>query len=1034
MLTKYMDLLLIRCAGLWASGVLFVLPAVGQTTPASGAIALGADHSLVVLSDGTLKGWGGNNYGQIGDNSQTDRSSPVGAYSISTVAIISAGKTHTLSVKTNGTVWAWGNNTSGQIGDNTTTLRKARVQVTTLSSITSVAAGGSHSLARKSDGTVWAWGGNANGQVGNGTTTNRLTPVQLSGLSAITSVAAGDTHSLALKSDGTVWAWGDNSNGQLGDGTITQRLAPIQITGLTNVVEISAGTKFSVARKSDGTVWAWGINDSGQLGDGTTVQRTQPTQVFGFTGATLICAGDTHVVALGAGGVVWGWGSNTQGELASTLPLLRTEAAPLFGIPAAVALGAGSHRSGLVDSNGGVRMWGANQNARLGNTTVPFRTLPVTLTDTKQVTSLYVGGNQGFIQRINGKLLAWGSNDYGQLGTGNLLPASVPSPVYDNAIFRNTTTIAVGARHTLMLTFGMVVAMGDNSNGQLGDGTTNANIGVWLTGLGNSVKAITAGDGHSFAIKQDGTVWAWGKNNRGQLGDGTTVQRLWPVQIPSLTGVVALAAGAEHSLALKSDGTVLAWGANTSGQVGDSTTTDRLSPVAVSGLTGVVSIAAGRAHSMARTSANRVWTWGDNAYGQIGNNTTTNKLVPYLMSTTTVTGIAAGADHNIILLADGSVRTWGRNQYGQVATGATANRLTAWTPVLGVTTSPVVAVAANTTATYALLADGSVAVWGDDQFYQLGYSANRPALLPLRLRTPTGFTDTNKNGISDTWENAHVNIVTEYAPGQLDGYAPLLDANGNYVYDDEGRMIYYLSTSYYVSALSDSDLDGLLDIEEYDRNSNPWALDTDGDSVGDFADSNSTDTLNADSLSLVALGGDYQFTAAGAFNAEALDAAVWSLDGNTPLVARPSIFKVLNGGGKLAVSSSGSPVLSDTLPALTDVDGSIQAFFRQPATANVVSYIRVQAGAESFDFFTRSLVPQPPAPPTNSVDPLPALDPAQVDSDGDGIPDSVETAAGLNPNAPAQPLIRNQTLPHPDPGDTAPASSLRFLTLTPALR
>jgi alpha-tubulin suppressor-like RCC1 family protein len=847
-----------------------------------------------------------------------------------------------------------------------------------------------------------------------------------------TSVAAGDTHSLAVKSDGTVWAWGDNASGQLGNGTTTQSLVPVQVSGLSGVVEVSAGTNFSLARKSDGTVWSWGRNTSGQLGDGTTTQRNSPVQVVGLSGATLIRAGDTHSLALVTGGGIWGWGSNSQGELGSTLPVVRTTPAIIYGLPAAATLGAGSQRSGLVDTNGGVRMWGNNISGRLGNTTRRFRVLPVGVTDTKQAVDLYAGGDHAFIQRVNGKWLGWGSNDYGQLGVGNTETNSVPSPVYDNAIFRNATLIAAGSRHTLMLTYGMVVAMGDNTSGQLGDGTTNSNLGVWLTSLGSDVKAVYAGGSHSFAIKSDGTVWAWGKNNRGQLGDGTTTTRLLPVQIPSLTGVTALAAGGEHSLALKSDGTVLAWGANTNGQLGDASTTDRLTPIAVSGFTGtVVQISAGSGHSLARTSANRVYAWGLNASGQIGNNSTTNRTTPYLLGVTSVTSIAAGGDHNIILISDGSIRTWGRNDYGQIGIGDQTDQRVAYAPYVLISASQVVKIAANATATYAMLADGTVAAWGSNVVYQLGYSSNAPVLLPLRLRTPVGFSDTNKNGIDDAWEGAHVKTIVTYTTNP-DGAVPVYDENGDPVRDEGGYPLYSITEVFSVSALVDSDGDGLLDIEEYDRSSDPWSLDTDGDVVGDFADRNSADLLNADSLSLVVLGGDYQIAPAGTFNSEALDVAVWTLDGNTPLVARPSMFRVLNGGGKLSVSST--DLLTESLSTLTDVDGTTQAYFRQPSIADVGSYVRVQAGAETYDFFTRSLTPPPVVIPPGDDGTSPALAAGQVDTDGDGIPDEVEIAAGLNPNAAAEPLLRNQTLPHPRPGDASTPSALRFLILTPAQR
>ena len=124
---------------------------------------------------------------------------------------------HALALKKDGTVWAWGDNTYGQLGDNTTTQRNEPVAVQGLAGVATIAGGLYHSLAVKTGGTLWAWGYNGNGQLGDDTTTNRIEPVQVQNLTGVAATAGGWSHSLALKSDGTVWAWGENQDGQLGD-------------------------------------------------------------------------------------------------------------------------------------------------------------------------------------------------------------------------------------------------------------------------------------------------------------------------------------------------------------------------------------------------------------------------------------------------------------------------------------------------------------------------------------------------------------------------------------------------------------------------------------------------------------------------------------------------------------------------------------------------------------------------------------------------------------------------------------------------
>ncbi len=114
--------------------------------------------------------------------------------------------------------------------------------------------------------------------------------------------------------------------------------------------------------------------------------------------------------------------------------------------------------------------------------------------------------------------------------------------------------------------------------------------------------AVAAGVGHTVALRGDGTVWAWGDNSSGQLGDGTYTQRDVPVQVPGLTSVTALAAGRNHTVALRSDGTVWAWGSNSSGQLGNGTTSERLTPTRVPGLTSVTALAAVDNHTVALRS------------------------------------------------------------------------------------------------------------------------------------------------------------------------------------------------------------------------------------------------------------------------------------------------------------------------------------------------------------------------------------------------------------------------------------------------
>ncbi|NHC13296.1 RCC1 domain-containing protein [Motilibacter deserti] len=311
---------------------------------------------------------------------------------------------------------------------------------------------------------------------------------------------------------------------------------------------------------------------------------------------------------------------------------------------------------------------------------------------------------------------AWGQNAYAQLGDGTTTARKTPVTA---RLGGRAAGLAAGDRHSLAVAEdGTVLAWGSNAYGQLGDGTVTTRKTPVRVGTLTDVVAVAAGAYASVALRADGTVWAWGRNTAGQLGDGTLTNRRTPVRVPGLTDVRAIAAGDTFTLAVKTDGTVWAWGANASGQLGDGTVTTRKSPVRVTGISNVLSVAAGIASSVALRADGTVWTWGANAYGQLGDGTLTTRKTPVqAVGVTGAVAVDAGDQDTLVLRSDGTVRAWGRNQSGQLGDGTTTTRRTAVsvTGLAGVT-----GIAAGDTHTLAVLADGTVRAWGANGNGQLG--------------------------------------------------------------------------------------------------------------------------------------------------------------------------------------------------------------------------------------------------------------------------------------------------------------------------
>ena len=330
--------------------------------------------------------------------------------------------------------------------------------------------------------------------------------------------------------------------------------------------------------------------------------------------------------------------------------------------------------------------------------------------------SIAAGGSHSVAIASDGTLLTWGDNSYGQLGNGSNSPYFAPQRVPSLA---GVMAVAAGARHMLVLkSDGTVWAFGSNGSGQLGDGTTTSRAApVQVSGLTN-VTAIAAGSFHSLAIKADGTLWTWGSNSSGRLGDGTTTQRNRPVQITTLSNVVAIAGGSAHSLAVRSDGTVWSWGSNANGQLGDGGLVSHSSPAQIASLSGIATVAAGDSHSLAITSTGSLYAWGNNGSGRLGDGTTSQRTSPTLVSgISSVVQVDAGVAHTVALTASGTVYCWGDNLVAQLGDGTVSQR-TIPTAVPGLHNA--VAIAAGAYHSMSIGTDGAISAWGWNDWGQIG--------------------------------------------------------------------------------------------------------------------------------------------------------------------------------------------------------------------------------------------------------------------------------------------------------------------------
>lgn len=698
----------------------FTIAAVAGPT----SVSAGFYSSCAVLADGTVRCWGNNAFGLLGDGTTIARSVPVPVAGIANATAVSVGPWETCALLADGTVRCWG--LTGLPGASATT---APVPVPGISSAVAISTGADHACALLLDGTISCWGSNNYGQLGDGTTSDSSTPVIVPGVSNAIAISAGLGHTCAVLADGTIRCWGSNAFGQLGDGTAMDRSTPVPVAGISRAVAVDAGGVGTCAVLSDSTVRCWGGRANGEF-EGVWPQSSAPVAVDGLSSVINISAGLEHTCAVLAGGGVRCWGLNGTGDLGDGTVADSITPVPVAGISGAVAVSAGEAHTCAIVADGSIRCWGLNSSGQLGDATETARQTPVAVVGISGAVAVSAGSGHTCALRGDGTVSCWGDNDYGQLGDGTIAIARF-GPVAVGGISGVIAVSADGVSTCALLGDGTVSCWGDDEYGQLGDGsTTNSAKAVTVPGISTAV-AVSTGYDHACALLSEGSIRCWGMNGFGELGDGTTTNRLAPVAVSGLSSAVAVSAGGFSTCALLADGTIRCWGVNWGGELGDGTTTSRSAPVEVSGISNAVAISVGYEHACAVLSDGTIRCWGQDDYGQLGDGTTIDQAVPAAVSgISTAVAVSAGYQYTCALLADGTLRCWGANDYGQLGDG---NTTSSRVPVTVTGISNAIGITAGDQHACAALTDGTIACWGWGGSGQLGDGTTGIALTPVAV-------------------------------------------------------------------------------------------------------------------------------------------------------------------------------------------------------------------------------------------------------------------------------------------------------------
>ena len=666
------------------------------------SISAGKTHTVALTTDNKLYTWGDNTYGELGDSTTINRSSPVQIGS-SSWSQVSAGGTHTAGIESDGSLLTWGLNSSGQLGLNNTYSGSYWTQVSE---------GPTHTLAIRNDGALFVWGRNQLGQLGTGDTTDRSSPVQL-GTSSWASVDTGSSHSVAIRSDGKLFTWGSNDLGQLGN-------FPDPINYTWSKVVITASAAYTFAIRSDGTLWGWGLGTSSNLGDGTALSKSSPTQIGASLNASWIdvAVGSTHTLGITNENTLYTWGIGTSGQLGD-LTIVTKNTPSIVGYNYKKVFG-GVTISAALDLNNYLYMWGLNSNGALGDGSTSNKSSPM-IVGADTWSSLSMDSHVLGI-KTTGTLWGWGLNLSGQLGIADAISRSSPVQIGSDS---NWTQISAGSTYSLGLkSDGTLWGWGLNTSGQLGLSDTTYRSSPVQIASDTSWLAVAAGSAHTLALSTSGYLYTWGAGTSGGLGDGTIITRSSPVQIGTDV-YTKVQAGITFALAVKNDNALFTWGLGTTGQLGDNTLVSRSSPVQIGGYyvnysspvqigaSSWTQVSAGDAHTLGLGSDGILYGWGRNFEGQLGGSTNTLGIA--------WSKVVVGPTHTLGIRFDGKLYAWGDNSSGQLGDRTVVAKTS---PILVDTINKWKDITVGQGTQYfsmAIRTDGKLFAWGNNQGGQLGW-------------------------------------------------------------------------------------------------------------------------------------------------------------------------------------------------------------------------------------------------------------------------------------------------------------------------
>ncbi len=703
-----------------------VLPKNGKVTP---KVEAGDGFTVELKADGTVWSHGQNQYGQLGVGDTNSYNEPQKVKIIKntiknedgsktdiedTIKDISVGNYQVLALGQTGKVYAWGYGENGQLGIGSGYNHESPVVVTDiyknqLQDIVKVEAGENVSFAITSKGKVYAWGNGYSSRAqlldlpenavditskyvltGDGKVYDISTKEQLSIVGKIVDLDEGTNHTVMLTNDGRAYAIGDNTYGQLSNGNnVPSETSPVAVRKdseniFTGIKEIKAGDKTTVIVTTDGKVYACGMNDNNELGieNKEILDVNTPQENKNIENVISANIGVNHVVAIKENGEVYAFGYGKNGELGN-----RNDNNSITPVMVGNDIIRTNTNNVVLKVNQQTTIEGYVDYFNIFNNDI--KNINYTSKDTSVATLEDIQENDNndetqneskkFKIKLSGKKTGTTIVTANQENTDNIGVIQVEVvPETENEITISPNVITNGSHTISLREDGKVFTWGDNTYGQLGNGTViTSDEPVEVTfPEGTIITQIAAGENHNVALDSNGNVWTWGRNNNYQIGN-TRENQYTPYKVSNLPKVIKIAAGNNNTMVITENNELYAWGLNAYGDLGLGTYTNKVLPKKVKGVHDIIDISGGKSHYIVLNRAGEVFATGSNLYGQLGiGNNEIGKINEFqkVEIKDKIGTIDAGDISNIATTVDGYVYTWGGNTYSTLGTEDKENK------------------------------------------------------------------------------------------------------------------------------------------------------------------------------------------------------------------------------------------------------------------------------------------------------------------------------------------------------------------------